>query len=90
MVPKYLQPELAVLRRAYPGGVPPGDYLPLLAVLREDLSARNLAHVVGELTGKEPDVVENAAAAAMPLRRVDATEIHRVRHLIGTSGRTGI
>lgn len=88
MVPNYLKPELAALRRAYPAGVPPDDYLPLLAVLREELSARNLALVVGELTGKEPGVVQNAAAAAMSVRRVDAAEIHRVKHLIGTSGKT--
>jgi hypothetical protein len=87
MVPKYLQPELAALRRAYPGGVPPGDYLPLLAVLRK-LSARNLALVVGELTGKEPAILENDAAAAMSVQRLDAAEIHRVKHLIGTSGKT--
>jgi hypothetical protein len=88
MVPKYLQPELAALRRAYPGGVPSGDYLPLLAVLREELSARKLALVVGELTGKAPVIVENDAAAAMSVQRVDAAEIHRVKHLIGTSGKT--
>jgi hypothetical protein len=78
MVPKYLESELAALRRAYPGGVPPGDYLPLLAVLQEELSARNVALVVGELTGKEPVIVENAAAA-MSVQRVDAAEIHRVK-----------
>jgi len=61
MVPKYLQLELVALRRAYSGGVPPGDYLPLLAVLQEELSARNVALVVGELTGKELVIVENAA-----------------------------
>jgi hypothetical protein len=85
MVPKYLESELAALRRAYPGGVPPGDYLPLLAVLQEELSARNVALVVGELTGKELVIVENAAAA-MSVQRVDAAEIHRVKRLIGTSG----
>jgi uncharacterized protein DUF3349 len=85
--PKYLESELAALRRAYPGGVPPGDYLPVLAVLQEELSARNVALVVGELAGKEPIVVENAAAAAMSVQRVDAAEIHRVKRLIATSGR---
>jgi hypothetical protein len=86
MVPKYLESELAVLRRAYPGGVPPGDYLPLLAVLQEELSARNVALVVGELTGREPLIVENAAAA-MSVQLVDAAEIQRVKRFVGTSGR---
>ena len=88
MFPEHLRPELAALRRAYPDGVPPGEYLPLLVVLQQDMSARNLALVVGELTGKDPVVVENDAAAAASLERVDAAEIDRMKRHIGASGRT--
>ena len=88
MVPEHLRPVLATLRRAYPDGVPPGEYLPLLAVLQEDMSARNLALVVGELTGKDPIVVESGAAASVSVPRVDAAEIDRVKHHIVASGRT--
>jgi hypothetical protein len=88
MVPEHLRPVLADLRRAYPDGVPPGEYLPLLVVLQQDMSARNLALVVGELTGKDPVVVENDAAAAASVHRVDTAEIDRMKHHIGASGRT--
>jgi hypothetical protein len=88
MVPEHLRPALAALRRAYPDGVPPGEYLPLLALLRQDMSAKNLALVVGELTGKDPIVVENDAAAAASIERVDAAEIDRMKRHIGASGRT--
>ena len=37
------------LRHAYPLGVPEDDYMALLAVLRDDMSERNLAIVVAEL-----------------------------------------
>ena len=87
MVPEHLRPWLATLRRAYPDGVPPGEYLPLLAVLQQDMSARNLALVVGELTGKDPIVVENAAAA-VSIQRVDTAEIDRVKHHIVASDST--
>lgn len=88
MAPEHLRPVLATLRQAYPDGVPPGEYAPLLALLREDMSAKNLAVVVGELTGKDPIVVENDAAAWASIQRVDAAEIDRVKHHIVASGGT--
>ena len=39
---------LAVLRRAYPDGLPDRDYLPLLAALAPEFSERNLAELVAE------------------------------------------
>jgi hypothetical protein len=88
MVPEHLRPVLVTLRRAYPDGVPPGEYLPLLALLRQDMSAKNLTLVVRELTGKDPIVVENATAASASIPRVDAAEIDRVKHHIVASGWT--
>jgi hypothetical protein len=60
----------------------------LLVVLQQDMSARNLALVVGELTGKDPVVIENDAAAAVSVQRVDIAEIDRMKRHIGASGRT--
>jgi len=78
-LPGYLMPVLAMLRRAFPEGVPDGDYLPLLVVLREGLSERNLAVVVAELMDDEIVVVDNDAAAAVSVRRPPATEVVRLR-----------
>jgi hypothetical protein len=44
MVPEHLRPVLAALRRAYPDGVPPGEYLPLL-VENDAAAAVSLEHV---------------------------------------------
>ncbi|HEX9998836.1 MAG TPA: DUF3349 domain-containing protein, partial [Actinoplanes sp.] len=73
----------AVLQRAYPGNVPSVDYYPLLVVLQEDMSARNLAAVVAELVDGETAVVDNDAAAAVSVRRPPPRDVERVRtHLL--------
>ncbi len=56
-----------VLQRTYPDGVPKQDYRPMLIVLGDLLSARNLAQVVAEFTGGEAVVVDNDAAAAISI-----------------------
>jgi hypothetical protein len=86
VVPDYLAPSLGVLRRAYPDRVPDEDYFPLLAVLTEYVSAENLALVVGELTGEDPIVVENDAAATASSRAPRAKEVERVRRYIVACG----
>lgn len=82
-LPPHLEPVLVVLRRAYPHGLPDSDYLPLLAVLDPEFSARNLAVVVAELIDGEIAVVDNDAAAVAGYRRPPSAEMERVRrHLL--------
>jgi hypothetical protein len=82
-LPPHLEPDLAVLRRAYPHGLSDEDYLPLLAVLHSQFSDRNLAALVAELVDGEIVVVDNDAAAAAGYRRPPPAEIERVRqHLL--------
>jgi hypothetical protein len=83
---EHLQPTLAILRRAYPQGLPERDYMPLLVALEEDLSARNLAAVVAELVDGETVVVENDAAAAMSRSRPSVSDVERVRKLLMDHG----
>jgi hypothetical protein len=74
-----LMPVLSALRQAYPCGVPAEDYLPLLVVLHDDMSAEGLSRVVAELVDGEPVVVENDAAAAMSRQRPHEADVERVR-----------
>ncbi len=77
-----------MLRQAYPRGVPDQDYAPLLVVLQEHLSARNLAAVVAELVDGETVVVENDAAAALSHRRPKPSDVKRVREFLEARGWT--
>jgi hypothetical protein len=82
----HLQPVLNLLQHVYPHGVPEQDYPALLVVLQGQLSARNLAAVVAELTDGETVVVENDAAAAMGPRRPRPDDVKRVREVLMTHG----
>lgn len=83
-----IDPLLDVLRRAYPKGVPEGDYLPLLEVLQFSMSERSLATLVAALTGADPMAVATDSAG---LSRIDSDGLgmpatRRVRRHLGTHG----
>jgi hypothetical protein len=86
-VPGHLEPLLAVLRRAYPDGVPGRDYEPLLDFLQRDLPERSLATLVAALTNAEvADVASDSAAiASAPLPGKDRGVI-RVRARLDANG----
>ncbi len=81
-----LQESLAILRRAYPAGVPDDDYLPLLAELSEEMSEENVGIVVAELDDAERTVVANDAAAARSVRRPERDSRDRVRSRLAAAG----
>ena len=71
----------AVLSAAFPGGVPESQYLPLLTVLVEHLSLRNVADLIAAHTGREWPVVYNDALAAESRAgelAAAAGEVHRL------------
>ncbi|WP_018180570.1 DUF3349 domain-containing protein [Jongsikchunia kroppenstedtii] len=76
---------LGWMRSGYPKGVPPKDYFPLLALLKNSLSEAELAQVLGHLLADRPEgsldreqieaaivKVTNAAPAEEELRQVAA------------------
>ena len=78
--------SLAVLRAAYPTGLPDGDYLPLLAVLHDGYSERQLAALVAEFTGRERVVVDNDHARAVSSHRPDGQQVASVRARLEEAG----
>ncbi|MGC4934073.1 DUF3349 domain-containing protein [Gordonia sp. DT30] len=56
---------IAWLRAGYPQGVPEHDYVPLLAILRRQLSEEEVGHVSGEL-------INEAAPPPEPISKIDA------------------
>jgi hypothetical protein len=58
-IPSHLVSTYQLLQCAFPQGIEPQEYLPLLSILYEQMSDRTLAQVIAELTGKEYSVVLN-------------------------------
>jgi hypothetical protein len=81
--PGYMLDSLAVLRRAYPDGIPAADYRPLLAALRRDSSLRGLGELVGAYTGRHYVTVYNEAG---DLSDVEPDDADRVWQLLLDNG----
>jgi hypothetical protein len=55
----HLQSTYKLIQCAFPKGIEPQNYLPLLALLSEEMSDRNLAEVVAYYSGQDYSVVLN-------------------------------
>ena len=67
-IPIHLSSTYQLLQRAFPQGVDERFYWPLLSILQQQMSDRNLAEVIAELTGRDYHAVLNdvyRVAAAM-------------------------
>ncbi|MFF4903459.1 DUF3349 domain-containing protein [Streptomyces sp. NPDC001260] len=80
-VEPYLADVVAQLRAVFPEGVREGDgdYDPLLVILWDVLSERNLGVVVEAAFGHERHVVRNRMAAALSVRKPSAQQVERLR-----------
>jgi hypothetical protein len=58
-IPSHLVSTYQLLQCAFPQGIEPQEYFPLLSILYEQMSDRTLAQVISELTGKEYSIVLN-------------------------------
>ena len=91
--PQLLKKIVEWLRAGYPNGVPQGDYIPLVALLRRQLSADELDQVTG-------DLIDDSLQALEPISKIDAgvritkvteelpheADIARVRQLLIAAG----
>ena len=58
-ISSHLQSTYKLIQCAFPKGIEPQNYLPLLALLSEEMSDRNLAEVVACYSGKDYSLVLN-------------------------------
>jgi len=68
-LPPTLSSAARMLRSAYPGGMPDAAYVPVLVLLYEHFSDRNLSELMAAVTGKDAAVVLNdiyACASSKP------------------------
>ncbi|WP_168208488.1 DUF3349 domain-containing protein [Janthinobacterium tructae] len=88
-MPDALPPTLSgaarMLHSAYPGGMPETAYAPVLALLYEHFSDRNLSELMAAVTGKDAAAVLNdiyACASSKP----EASAIATARRLLERHG----
>ncbi len=85
-VPSYLRGTYDMLVAAFPNGVPEALYLPLLALLADHMSQRNVATVIALLTGKNATLVYHdilTAIAPDSEPRLEQSSIDRAKqHLM--------
>jgi hypothetical protein len=81
--PSFLESIVGWLREGYPQGVPPQDYVPLLALLRRRLTDEEVAAVVEELVASGEVPVGSVDIGASITKITDALpstdDIDRVR-----------
>ena len=64
-LPSFLQSIVSFLRAGYPEGVPPQDYIPLLALLSRQLTTTEVAEVADELAAAGDPTSASAIRAAI-------------------------
>ncbi|RKH41265.1 DUF3349 domain-containing protein [Corallococcus sicarius] len=77
--PSYLVNTVALINRAFPGGLSEADYLPLLVVLYPHMSNRNLAEVVSHVTRRDYAFVLNDVYAVGGGAELDPSAVAIVR-----------
>lgn len=78
-VPKHLESTYRMITSAYPKGVVKSKYLPLIAVLYDYMSDRNLAEVISLCTGKDYAVVINDVYRTQSTDKPSDREVENVR-----------
>ncbi|MFC4127720.1 DUF3349 domain-containing protein [Nocardia rhizosphaerae] len=81
---------LGWLRGGYPDGVPPKDYIPLLALLKRSLNEHELHQILGKLLAERPDAVDRqqveAAIAQVTHSEPNDAELRQVAAKLAAGG----
>jgi hypothetical protein len=87
-IPVTLQSIQKLLVNAFPTGVPSEQYIPLLTILEPELSDRNLALVIANITNKDYSEVLNDIykLKSHQNQEQDTKLIESVRSLLDTHG----
>lgn len=78
-VPKHLESTYKMILSAYPSGVDENKYFPLIAVLYEYMSDKNLAEVISLCTGKNYAVVINDVYRSQSTDKPSDSEVENLR-----------
>jgi len=78
-VPKHLESTYRMISSAYPNGIDESKYFPLIAVLYEYVSDRNLAEVISLFTSKKIEVVLNYVYRSQSTNKPHEYEIESIK-----------
>lgn len=78
----YLISTYKMLKGAFPDGIEPKYYHPLLSLLNEEMSYRNLAEVINVVTGIDQAKVLNDIYSIESVNRPTVEAVNRVRQLL--------
>jgi Protein of unknown function (DUF3349) len=87
-LPLHLRSTYKLIQGAFPNGIEPGAYLPLLALLYEDMSDRNLAEVIAHCTGRDYELVLNDIYRAVSTAQPEPEAITEVKQRLQKFGYT--
>jgi Protein of unknown function (DUF3349) len=88
-LPPFLEKIVDWLRAGYPEGVPPTDYIPLIALLGSQLTSDELTLIAHELASSDDPESSDAikkAIAAVTDTPVHTSDINRVRAHLAAGG----
>jgi hypothetical protein len=85
VIPDYLRSTYQLVASAFPAGIDQESYLPLLKVLANYMSQRNLADVVALYTGKDVGIIYNDILGAIDVVLPDNV-LQRVRNALEANG----
>lgn len=81
-IPEYLRSTYNLIQSSFPNGISESQYYPLLALLYEYLSDRNLAEVIAIVTGKDYGVVLNDTYKVGAGQNFDEQSVTNIKELM--------
>ena len=83
--PEGLESTIDMINRAYPRGIPSDDYLPLIAILAEEMSEKGIGSAMAFI-GYDRFVVCNDVAKVQSFATPKMSDVQRVRNRLEPAG----
>ncbi len=79
LMPKHLESTYKMLKSAFPNGIENEDYHPLLFLLYEYMSDRNMAEVISSITGKDTPIILNDIQKSVSVNMLNDEVVQKIR-----------
>ncbi|WP_435924044.1 DUF3349 domain-containing protein [Paenibacillus sp. DYY-L-2] len=79
LIPKHLESTYKMLKNAFPNGIGNEEYFPLMSLLYEYMSDRNLAEVISAITGQDIAITLNDTQKAVSVNMPSDEYMQKIR-----------